>query len=88
VGDSALQHALVLPAIRDSGAVAAMRPFQRQLERNLTVHMVRVQEYQLAQAKLDRLGRQVAEGADVRTRLVRIQDRGQLAHEAHTAEHE
>jgi NADPH:quinone reductase len=63
VADGAVQHALVLPAIRDGGAVAAVRPFQGQLERNLTVHTVWVREYQLAQAKLDRLGRQVEEGA-------------------------
>ena len=54
---------LVLPAIRDGGAVAAVRPFQGQPERNITVHMVWVREYQLEQAKLDRLARQVEQGA-------------------------
>ena len=63
VADGAIQHALVLPAIRDGGAVAAVRPFQGAPERNITVHMVWVREYQLEQAKLDRLGRQVEEGA-------------------------
>jgi hypothetical protein len=32
--------------------------------------------------------RHVGRAVGVRTRLVRIQDRGHLAHEAHTAEHE
>jgi NADPH:quinone reductase len=63
VADGAIQHALVLPAIRDGGAVAAVRPFQGHLERDITVHMVWVREYQLEQAKLDRLGRQVELGA-------------------------
>jgi NADPH2:quinone reductase len=63
VADGAIQHALVLPAIRDGGAVAAVRPFQGAPERNINVHMVWVREYQLEQAKLDRLGRQVEEGA-------------------------
>jgi NADPH2:quinone reductase len=62
VADGAIQHALVLPAVRDDGAVAAVRPFEGQPERNITVHMVWVREYQLEQAKLDRLGRQVEEG--------------------------
>jgi NADPH:quinone reductase len=63
VADGAIQHALVLPAIRDGGAVAAVRPFPAAPERNITVHMVWVREYQLEQAKLDRLGRQVEQGA-------------------------
>lgn len=63
VADGAIQHGLVLPAIRDGGAVAAVRPFEGGPERDITVHMVWVREYQLEQAKLDRLARQVEEGA-------------------------
>jgi NADPH:quinone reductase-like Zn-dependent oxidoreductase len=63
VADGAIQHGLVLPAIRDGGAIAAVRPFQGDSERNITVHMVWVREYQLEQAKLDRLRRQVEDGA-------------------------
>jgi NADPH:quinone reductase len=63
VADGAIQHGLVLPAIRDGGAVAAVRPFQGEPERNITVHLVWVREYQHEQAKLHRLGRQVEEGA-------------------------
>ena len=63
VADGAIQHALVLPAVRDGGAVAAVRPFEGPPERNITVHMVWVREYQLEQEKLDRLGRQVEQGA-------------------------
>jgi NADPH:quinone reductase-like Zn-dependent oxidoreductase len=63
VADGAIQHARVLPAIRVGGAVAAVRPFEGQPERNITVHMVWVRDYLLEQAKLDRLGRQVEAGA-------------------------
>ncbi len=63
VADGAIQHQLVLPAVRDGGAVAAVRPFQGETERNITVHTVWVRDYQLEQAKLDRLGRQVEAGA-------------------------
>jgi NADPH:quinone reductase len=63
IADGAIQHALVLPAIRDGGAIAAVRPFQGSPERDITVHMVWVREYQLEQARLDRLRRLVEEGA-------------------------
>ena len=63
VADGAIQHALVLPAVRDGGAVAAVRPFDGTPERGITVHAVWVREYQLEQEKLDRLGRQVEAGA-------------------------
>jgi hypothetical protein len=63
VADGAIQHGLVLPAIRDGGSVAAVRPLHGDSERNITVHLVWVREYQLEQAKLDRLRRQVEEGA-------------------------
>ena len=63
VADGAIQHALVLPAIRDGGAVASVRPFQGDTERDITIHTVWVREYMLEQAKLDRLRQQVEDGA-------------------------
>ena len=63
VADGAVQHTLVLPAIRDGGAVASVRPFQGDTERDITIHTVWVREYMLEQAKLDRLRQQVEDGA-------------------------
>jgi NADPH:quinone reductase len=63
VADGAIQHARVLPAIRDGGAVAAVRPFEGSPDRDIIVHTVWVREYHLEQAKLDRLGRLVEQGA-------------------------
>jgi NADPH2:quinone reductase len=68
VADGSIQHALVLPAIRDGGGLAAVRPFQGETERGITVHQVWVRDYQHEQAKLDRLGRQV-EAGEVTLRL-------------------
>jgi NADPH:quinone reductase-like Zn-dependent oxidoreductase len=63
IADGAIQHAVVLPAIRDGGALACVRPFQGEAERDITIHTVWVREYQLEQEKLDRLRQQVEDGA-------------------------
>lgn len=63
VADGAIQHGLVLAAVRDGGGIAAVRPFVGDTERDITVHMVWVREYMLEQRKLDRLRQQVEEGA-------------------------
>lgn len=63
VADGAIQHMLVLPAVRDGGAVASVRPFVGETERDVVIHMVWVREYQLEHAKLDRLRQQVTDGA-------------------------
>ena len=63
VADGAIQHGLVLPAIRDGGAVAAVRPFSGEAERDITVHMVWVREYALEHENLDRLRKLVKTGA-------------------------
>jgi NADPH:quinone reductase len=63
VADGAIQNTLVLPAIRDGGEVAAVRPFQGDTERGIVVHTVWVRDYLLEQAKLDRLRQQVEDGA-------------------------
>ncbi|MGF7234232.1 MAG: NADP-dependent oxidoreductase [Frankia sp.] len=62
VVDAALLGSLILPAVRDGGALAAVRPFTGDTERDITVHQVRVWEYRHAQAKLDRLRQQVEDG--------------------------
>jgi NADPH2:quinone reductase len=63
IADGSIQHAALLPAIRDGGQLASVRPFDGETERGIVNHMVWVREYQLEQERLDRLGRQVEEGA-------------------------
>ena len=62
LADGAVQNALVLPAVRDGGGIAAVRPFAGETERGITIHMVWVREYMLEQEKLDALRRQVEDG--------------------------
>jgi NADPH:quinone reductase-like Zn-dependent oxidoreductase len=52
----------VLPAVRDGGGIAAVRPFADETERDIAIHMVWVREYMLEQEKLDTLRRQVEYG--------------------------
>jgi mannose-6-phosphate isomerase-like protein (cupin superfamily) len=51
-----------LLAIRDTGALAAVRPFSGDTERGIAVHQVWVREYRYAHQELDRLRRQAEEG--------------------------
>lgn len=60
--DTALLHARVLPAIRDGGGLAAVRPFAGEPERGITVHQVLVREYRYERERLDRLREQVEDG--------------------------
>lgn len=60
--DAAVIGAPILPAVRDAGALAAVRAFEGETERGITVHQVRVTDYAQNQAALDRLGRLVEEG--------------------------
>jgi NADPH:quinone reductase len=62
VADGSVQNTLVLPAIRDGGAVATIRPFQGETQRGITVHAVWVSEYATAGDKLAELGRQADDG--------------------------
>jgi NADPH:quinone reductase len=62
VADGSVQHTLVLPAIRDGGAVASIRPFEGETERDITIHAIWVSEYATAGDKLAQLGRQADEG--------------------------
>ena len=52
----------MLPAVRDGGALAAVRGFAGETERDITIHPVWVREYLKAQAALDRLRQQAADG--------------------------
>ncbi len=63
VADGALMDALVLPAVRDGGALAVVRGFAGETERGIVIHPVWVRDYLTAQAALDRLGRQAEAGA-------------------------
>lgn len=60
--DTALLGSLILPAVRDGGALAAVRPFAGDTERDIKVRPVWVREYRREQAKLDRLRQQVEDG--------------------------
>jgi NADPH:quinone reductase-like Zn-dependent oxidoreductase len=62
LADGAIQNGLVLPAVRDGGGIAAVRPFADETERDITIHMVWVREYMLEQEKLDTLRQQVEDG--------------------------
>ena len=60
--DAAVIGAPILPAIRDGGALAAVRAFQGETERGIAIHQVRVSDYAENQAALDHLGQLVAQG--------------------------
>lgn len=62
LADGAVMHTLALPAIRDGGGLAAVRGWQGETERGITIHPVWVREYWKEQAKLDRLRQQVESG--------------------------
>ena len=55
--DAALLHTTILPAVRDGGAVAAVRQFEGSSERGITIHHVLVRDYATNQAALAELGR-------------------------------
>jgi NADPH:quinone reductase-like Zn-dependent oxidoreductase len=62
LADGSVQGTLLLPAIKDGGALAAVRPWQGETERGITIVQVWVSEYATAQDKLDELGRLVEDG--------------------------
>ena len=63
LADGSVQQAALLPAIRDGGALAAVRGFVGDTERGIAIHPVWVREYGREHAKLDRLRQQVEDGA-------------------------
>ena len=60
--DAAVIGAPILPAIRDGGGLAAVRGFQGETERGITIHLVQVSKYAENQAALARLGQLVGQG--------------------------
>ncbi len=62
LADGALLNGMALPAIRDGGALAAVRSYSGDTERGIAIHPVWVREYAHERAKLDRLRRQVEDG--------------------------
>lgn len=60
--DAAVIGAPILPAIKDGGALAAVRAFEGESERGIQIHQVRVVEYLENQAALERLVQLVEEG--------------------------
>jgi NADPH:quinone reductase-like Zn-dependent oxidoreductase len=62
LADGSVQDALVLPAVRDGGAVATVRGYRGDGERGLRVHPTLVRRVAEDRAALDRLRRQVEDG--------------------------
>ncbi|AIY48000.1 NADP-dependent oxidoreductase [Mycolicibacterium fortuitum] len=60
--DCALLDDLVVPAVRDGGAVATVRGFQGDAQRGIVFHPVYVPKYTRESEKLDRLRQQVDDG--------------------------
>jgi len=60
--DAALIGVPILPAIRDGGGLAAVRGFQGETERGITIHLVQVSRYAENQAALAQLGQLVGQG--------------------------
>jgi NADPH:quinone reductase len=60
--DAAVMGGLVLPAVRDGGQIAAVRPFRGETERSITVTLVRVADYLHAADKLAGLAGLAAAG--------------------------
>ncbi|MEY8039995.1 NADP-dependent oxidoreductase [Saccharopolyspora cebuensis] len=62
VADGAVQNELVLPAVRDGGAVATVRFWRGEAERGIALHPVLVVDYAEERELLDRLRAQVEDG--------------------------
>lgn len=62
LADGAVLHGNALPAIRDGGALAAVRTYPGGTERGITIHQVWVRDYATERIKLDRLRQQVEDG--------------------------
>ena len=62
LADGALLNAKALPAVRDGGALAAVRTVSYDTQRGITIHPVWVRDYAREHDKLDRLRRQVEDG--------------------------
>jgi NADPH2:quinone reductase len=60
--DAALLHDKIVPAVRDNGRIASVRPFQGSTERGIESVLVLVSDYARQRAKLDELRRLVEAG--------------------------
>lgn len=60
--DAALTGRAILPAIRDGGALAAVRSFNDETERDITIHSVLAADYATNQAALAELSRLAGDG--------------------------
>ena len=60
--DAAVQGEIVLPAIRDGGRLAAVRPFRGETQRGITIHQVAVTEYARNRAALEELAQMAGAG--------------------------
>jgi NADPH:quinone reductase-like Zn-dependent oxidoreductase len=60
--DGSVQNTLVLPAIKDGGGLAAIRPFVGETERGIAIHQTWVHTYAERQDALDELRRLVEDG--------------------------
>jgi NADPH:quinone reductase-like Zn-dependent oxidoreductase len=63
LADGSVQHAALLPALRDGGTFVAVRVFEGEPERDITVHSIFVRDYLKEAAKLDGLRQLVEDGA-------------------------
>jgi NADPH:quinone reductase-like Zn-dependent oxidoreductase len=59
--DSALMGHDILPAVREGGQLAAVRPFEGETERGITIRQVAVRDYATNQPALQDLGRLASE---------------------------
>lgn len=60
--DAALMNTLLLPAVKDGGRIACVRPFQGDTERGIETLLVLVSNWAKEQAKLDHLRQLVEDG--------------------------
>ena len=81
LADGAVMNELVVPAVRDGGAIATVRGFTAEAERGVTYKPVWVRDYFREQGKLDRLRQQVEDG-QITLRVARTFS-PERAHEAH-----
>jgi NADPH:quinone reductase len=70
VADGAVMNTKILPAVKVGGALAAVRGFEGETERGITIHPVWVRTYAKERAKLDQL-RQLAEDGALTLRVAR-----------------
>lgn len=68
--DAALLNTLLLPALKDGGRIACVRPFQGETERGIEILLVLVFNWGKEQAKLDHL-RQLVEDGVITLRVAR-----------------